>query len=376
MAINARNSRDDQQPAELRRGRRVGRVAAGLAVLLLAELAVLSTGCNDGLVTAAESDAYGTATAAKRVVAAESARGDTYAVSLAPGAHEVVELGTAAAGDEVSVWIEMHAGTVHDIVLALLDHENRLLVRERARLSEPLRFTLPVATDGLAVGVLAESPVPIDLDLIVARQARKAAGPQQQVVYLNYAGCDGVSVCGRDPMTATALDAAMVGERYAGLTKELRAEITAVVREVYADYNLEIISSDEGPAPAGPHSTVHFGGSHDGQLGIADGVDRLNQDPSDEAIVYVEAFAAYDTMRLSVAELGRMMGNTAAHELGHLLGLYHTRDSKTLMDDARSAWDLAGASSFAPAPVAETVFPTGTEDGAWVLALTLGQRTE
>ena len=67
-----------------------------------------------------------------------------------------------------------------------------------------------------------------------------------------------------------------------------------------------------------------------------------------------------------------MIGNAAGHELGHLLGLFHTRDDQNLMDDSRSAQDLAAESILARAPLAETVFPVGVEDVPAVLAETVG----
>jgi hypothetical protein len=61
------------------------------------------------------------------------------------------------------------------------------------------------------------------------------------------------------------------------------------------------------------------------------------------------------------------------HELGHLLGLFHTRGADQLMDDTRSAWDLVGESKLDRAPLAETVFPMGMEDPGAVLARSVGR---
>ena len=119
-------------------------------------------------------------------------------------------------------------------------------------------------------------------------------------------------------------------------------------------------------------TTIHFGGNDSYYVGMGEAVDRYNADPADQAIVYTGAFARYATMHLTAEEMARMIGNTAGHELGHLLGLFHARGSENVMDDTRSAWELAAESVVAAAPLAETVFPAGVEDAARMLADTVG----
>jgi hypothetical protein len=57
-----------------------------------------------------------------------------------------------------------------------------------------------------------------------------------------------------------------------------------------------------------------------------------------------------------------MIGNVASHEFGHLLGLFHTRVPKDLMDTTGTAWDLVADQGFLRAELEPSVFPCGFED--------------
>jgi hypothetical protein len=62
----------------------------------------------------------------------------------------------------------------------------------------------------------------------------------------------------------------------------------------------------------------------------------------------------------------------ASHELGHLIGLYHTKDPQEVMDSTGTAWDLAGTQTFRRAALEDSVFATGYENTPRLLDQTLG----
>ena len=295
----------------------------------------------------------------------------TFTVELAgAGDYARVDLGASAAGDQWT--LEARPGT-ETVVLALLDGDDHLLWRDRVRRGVQVRHTLRADAAQLHVGVQVDVPGPTSAEIVATRRENQPVPPPRaQTVWLNFTGARDVQIGDQPALTFGPFDAADLGASYADATGLVKAEITRIVRAQYAEFDVTILSSDDGPPPAGDYTTVYFGGGSATYLGMGAGVDRYNENPNDCAIVFTQAFAAYETMDLSAEQMARMVGNTAAHELGHLLGLYHTRGSGQLMDDSRSAWELAGESEFGRAPLAETVFPIGADDSVEMLTAAVG----
>lgn len=292
------------------------------------------------------------------------------------GNYKFYDLGQGSRGDE---WLVSANGRMSGpFVVVLFDADHNLLMRKYMSYSVSMRHVLRENTGQVFLGIMP----PISgnggaYDL----KARYAGGvsvpsPTQQVVWLNFGSGSNVKIHKCDPVSFSAFDAAVIGEEYAGHTQEIKDVILAEMRADYASYNVTILSSDDGVPPAGAYSTVHFGANEPGLLGLADSVDNYNRASSENAIVYVENFAPYWTMRLTPEEMGVMVANVASHELGHLLGLYHTVNHDDLMDSTGSAWDLAGEQGFIGGVLEPSVFATGYEDADNLLGHAVGHNTQ
>ncbi|MBN2446556.1 MAG: hypothetical protein JXO22_07520 [Phycisphaerae bacterium] len=296
----------------------------------------------------------------------EARSGDGYAADD----YELFDLGPAQPGDTWRVSISADAGR---FVVVILDDDYNLLQRAKLVPGQTVTHVFRHEAKHVSVGVQPLDGIQTFELEAAAWSGHVAPEPRTQIVWLSFEGADGVSIQNGPALSFGAFDAATLNAAYAGQTQVIKDTIVQTVRDQYAGYNVVVLSSDEQPEPVEAHSTVYFGSGSDGLLGLADGVDRYNQDANDNAIVFVSAFAAYTTMNLAEDEMGHMIGNIASHELGHLLGLFHTRSEQYhLMDDAASAWDMTGAASLTRASLADTVFPVGMEDVPLYLAETIG----
>ncbi|MBN1342325.1 MAG: matrixin family metalloprotease [Phycisphaerae bacterium] len=117
----------------------------------------------------------------------------------------------------------------------------------------------------------------------------------------------------------------------------VREIVVRAFREAFALCRLEVLT-DQDPPPTGPASRI-FIGVADPPLGVdyaglAEWVDGRNLVPDDIAVVDVGAQAFQLARLLGTEVYGTSIGKVAAHEMGHLLGLWHVVDADALMSGA------------------------------------------
>lgn len=282
-------------------------------------------------------------------------------------------LGASVPGD---AWTLTGAtfGMTGTVVAAFFDAEDNLLMRKLVSPGGSLEHIVREATNPLQVAVMPYGSGAVTYDLTARRTPNSTIpAPNRQVVLLNFAGGQGVKIHTRGAVSFGAFDAGRIDPRFDGRTAELKSLILDAMREDYADFQVDFYTSDDSIAPSGAYSTIHFGAGVDGLLGLADSVDNYNADPSQAAIVYTNSFAIYQTMQMDLEAMAMMIANVASHELGHLLGLYHTADPDDVMDTTASAWELTKDQAFGRAVLEPSVFATGYEDSPMLLEHGVGR---
>jgi hypothetical protein len=197
--------------------------------------------------------------------------------------------------------------------------------------------------------------------------------PFGQTILLNFAGGSvQITDFGTEPFGE--FDSGNIDDIYAGSTREVMNAIVQTVQQNFERFNVNVLRRDPGQAdPGGTISVVHFGEFSSGLFGIADDVDIFNAVPTDDAIVFTEQFTPdVFSNTPSAAELGLAIGNIAAHETGHLLGLNHVFAADALMDNGNPADSFLLDQEFVKAPLDTEVFRIGTQDAVLLLAETVG----
>ncbi|QOJ15274.1 MAG: PKD domain-containing protein [Planctomycetia bacterium] len=157
-----------------------------------------------------------------------------------------------------------------------------------------------------------------------------------QTVFLDYRGAGALSIAGRAPENIPVFSATQVG-RPEIETTAIRAAIKAKLQAIFAGFNVNVVTSDETTSPPTPFTTIYFGGTaSDGGYGVADAIDPRNNTLAGRGIVATGLVAA-DFAFLDAATAADILGVLAGHQLGHLFGLRHVDDTTDIMATGRLA---------------------------------------
>ena len=195
--------------------------------------------------------------------------------------------------------------------------------------------------------------------------------PEPQIVFLNWAGGANVRVENVGTFDIDSFNAADVGP-FEGRTDDLKDAVETVIADRYDGFNLILTNSDDDPTPTDPHSTVHFGGKASSAFAIAEQVDTFNADQTDDAIVFTDSFRNAFSSTPTLTQMAVAIGNTAAHEIGHLLGLVHTKDCSCLMDTTCGNDSLLREQIFKTSELDDTVFPFGMQNAVELIEWAIG----
>ncbi len=299
----------------------------------------------------------------------------TFSGTIVGSAVDYYDLGPVSAGDRVIVTVEPAAGSALDPTTALFDSAEELFANNddadlaAGRYGSAIDDYVAKASDSLFLAITKfftdTEAGAYDVTVRIERGVG-APTPAVQVLLLNFAG-GSATITGEGTLALDPFDAADVDAAYAGDTAAIKARIVEVVRENFEDTGVQIVTSDDPAPAAGTFSSIHFGAFSPTKFGVADGVDHGNKDCCDDGIVFTNGFDNPFGTRPSTNGIGTAIGNVAAHEAGHLLGLNHVADVTALMDNTGTASTLLADQDFKTAPLSPSVFPVGNQNAAALL---------
>ncbi len=302
--------------------------------------------------------------------------------TLTQGEVDVYDLGPCDAGDRIQVTIRAAAGSLLDPTAGLFNADGHLLTLNddldlsAGRLESVIDFIVAVATAHCYLAT-TRSFFTVDLGGYegTVNVAKGGAVPQAQVqtLVLDFRG-GLVSIPGIPNRTLDPFDAADINAAYAGMTDFIKDGIISTVRQNFQGTGLVVVTSDDNPPPApGSFSTLYFGGFSANAFGISEDIDHENMNRCDDGIVFTNNFSDPFAPQPSASGVATAIGNVAAHEGGHLLGLEHVADITALMDTTGTASTLLADQTFKIAPLDTTVFPIGEQNSPLLLERVIPQ---
>lgn len=340
---------------------------------------MLLTGCPQPAGTGLDSKDNGSFQNATRIELPGEDRIEFTGSISSPSDVDLFSLGNFAPGDRLLVDVQTTDGDL-DAVAGVFDSSENVhafnddRVPDASDLNPLLDFTIRGPAGEYFVGVAPFAGAGSSGSYRVLVEVTRGAGieaVQPQIVYLDWSGGNNIVVPNIGSFNIPAFDATDVGP-FAGLTEVMKDRIQDIVEDRYDGFALIVLNSDDDPVPAGPHSTVHFGGRSLRAFAISEQIDTLNQDRTDESIIFTGSFRGSFSQTPDFEQITTALGNTVAHEIGHLLGLVHTNECESLMDTTCGNDSILVEQSFRRATLDESVFPVGSQDARQLIEWAIG----
>lgn len=297
-----------------------------------------------------------------------------------PGGVHMYDLGILGTGDQVFVDVRRRSGDL-DAVAAIFDADQNIhafnddRIPDASDLNPLLDITILGPEGRYFLGI---APFPgtntsgeYSMDIRISRGTGDAT-PRPQTVLLHWAAADNVVVENVGAFSnLPTFSAERIGP-YFGQTDQLKTLIQDHVAEQFAPFNLILLNTDDHEIPVEPHSTVYFGTFNRRAFGISQQIDTQNADPADNSIIFIDSFRGAFSVTPTLEQMATAIGNTVSHEIGHLLGLVHTKDCFELMDTTCGNDSILARQSFGLAPLDSSVFPLGFQDAFTLIGWTIG----
>lgn len=289
---------------------------------------------------------------------------------------DVYDLGACEPGDRIRVTIQAAPGSPVDPTAGLFNADGHLLFLNddanlpAGRLESIIDHIVRVGTDHCFVATtrsfLATESGGYD-GVVRVERGGSAPTPSVQILVLDFRG-GRITIPNVGTRTLPPFDAHDIDPAYDGMTDQIKSGIKASVLENFEGTGLRVITTDEAALPLpGTFTTIYFGSFSQRAFGISQDVDHDNMNICDDGIIFTDNFSDPFARRPSVDGIAVAIGNVAAHEAGHLLGLEHVADVVALMDTTGTASTLLADQEFKVAPLDKSVFPIGEQDSPALL---------